>query len=345
MSMQSDPLDPEALTELAVQGAGDRVRQLCDPASVAEYEDLTAFIVACREAASVELQDDSLAERALCAANSEDLSWRGDLRLYGGFIRDGLRSSALLRLAAASLLVHIAALPVVAFFVLTEEPTVPQFRVEVGQRELPYSVDTPSELPVAPFAEAGAADGIDTLLVENTLRWSRWQLAKSEDPRGGSELELPLWLEQRADVLWGGERHLSSGTDISSFVAAELALDAFLVSDGALFSTETAESAVLPLLELVGAGTEPGTWLALSSLARAESYGVLNEAATQALRDARISMPVDHRFRGLIEIEGDLRRRLPLDPLWVDALSELAPDEATGQWAERLRRIGELGDR
>jgi hypothetical protein len=343
--MQSDPLDPEVLTELAVQGEDARVRQLCDPASVAEYEDLTAFIVACREAASVELEDDSLAERALCAANSEDLSWRGDLRLYGGFISDGLRSSALLRLAAASLLVHIAALPVVAFFALTDEPAVPEFRVEVGQRELPYSVNTPSELPVSPLGEDVAADGIDTLLVENTLRWSRWQLTKSGDPRDGSELESPLWLEQRAGVLWGGERHEPSGADYSSFVAAELALDAFLVSGGAFLSVEGTESSLRPLLRLVGDEAEPETWLALSSLARAESYGVLDETATQVLRGARNSMPLDHRFRGLIEVEGDLRRRLPLDPLWVQALSEFAPDVSSGHWAERLRRIGELDDR
>ena len=343
--MQSDPLDPEELTELAVQGAETRMRQLCDAASVAEYEELAAFIVACREAASVERQDDALAERALCAARSEDLSWRGDVQLFKGFVRDGLRSSALLRLAAASLLVHIAALPVVAFFVLTEDPTVPQFRVEVGQRELPYAVNSPSEQQAAPLVEENAADGIATLLVENTLRWSRWQLAKSEDPRVGSQLESPLWLERRAGILWGGQRLGSSVPEVSTFVAAELALDAFLVSDGTMSSTETAESALLPLVQLVGSGDKPGTWLALSSLARAESYGLLGEAAAEALRVARVSMPMDHRFRGLIEVEGDLRRRLPLDPLWVEALGELVPDESAGHWSKRLRQIGELGER
>ncbi len=342
--MRSNPLDPESLTELAVQGAKDRARQLCDAASIAEYEDLAAFIVACREAASVELEDDALAERALCAAKSEDLSWRGDLQLFGGFVRDGLRSSALLRLAAASLLVHIAALPVVAFFALTDEPAVPEFRVEVGQRELPYSVNTPVELPLSPLDDGVAADGINTLLVENTLRWSRWQLMRSGDPRDGSELVSPLWLKQRAGVLWGGEQHESSGADYSAFVAAELSLDAFLVSDGALLPAEATESALIPLLGLVGDEAEPGTWLALSSLARAESYGILDEVSAELLRGARNSMPLDHRFRGLIEVEGDLRRRLPLDPLWVQALSELAPDESTGHWAEHLQRIGELGD-
>lgn len=345
MTLQPGPLDPESLTELVLQGADVHVKQVFGADTLAEYEDLAAFVGACREAAAVDLQDHSLAERALLAARSEDLSWRGDLQLLKGFVGDRLRSSMLLRLAAASLLVHIAALPVVAYFVLTEEAVVPEFRVEVGHRELPYAVNDDSEQVDASLVELHAMDGLSTLLVENTLRWSRWQLSMSQDPREGSGLRSPSWLDQRAGILWGGDRLAPSVAPASAFVAAELALDEFLVSDGSVLARDAANSLLEPMLEWVGSSSDTRTWLALSSLARAESYGVLDEGARTALRRARNTMPLDHRFRGLIEVEGDLRRRLPLDSLWVQAISELDPVDTVSDWVERLREISELGDR
>ena len=95
----------------------------CGSASPEEVESLRGFIISCREAAGVHEESSALADRALAASTREDLSWHGDMRVVGRYVRDGLRSSALLRLAAASLLLHLAAIPVVALFMLTGEPT------------------------------------------------------------------------------------------------------------------------------------------------------------------------------------------------------------------------------
>ena len=59
----------------------------------------------------------ALSRRILSQTTGEDLSWRGDLRLVGRYLRAGLRFSPVLRVAAASLLFHLAALPVLAYLV------------------------------------------------------------------------------------------------------------------------------------------------------------------------------------------------------------------------------------
>ena len=344
MRSQSGPLDPESLTELALHGAGDRPEQVLDEAALAQLEDLTLFVAACRDASSLEAYEGSVADRALSAAKTEDLSWRGDLRLLKGFVGDGLRSSALLRLAAASLLLHVAALPVVAFFVLSEEPAIPEFRVEVGRRELPYAAQDPDKEDANSALEVDAHEGLETLLVENTLRWSRWVLSETVDPREGSNLSSPPWMDQRAEILWGsGAANLPDTSSV--FVATESALDLFLVREGPAAASSSFRELLGPLTASVGASGDPRTWLALSSLARAESYGLLDEENAKVLRAARDSMPIDHHFRRLIEVEGDLRRRFPLDPLWVEAFSQLSADEASADWAEALRQFSELGDR
>ncbi|GEM_PF-2137992 len=57
-----------------------------------------------------------LGQRILAQTTREDLSWRGDLRLVGRFMGSGMRRSPLLRVAAASLLFHLAALPLLAYW-------------------------------------------------------------------------------------------------------------------------------------------------------------------------------------------------------------------------------------
>jgi hypothetical protein len=55
-----------------------------------------------------------LSRHILSQTTGEDLSWRGDLRLVGRYLRTGLRANPILRVAAASLLFHVVAVPVLA---------------------------------------------------------------------------------------------------------------------------------------------------------------------------------------------------------------------------------------
>lgn len=59
-----------------------------------------------------------LVERVLAETSREDLGRRADLRLVGSYLRERLAQSALLRFAAASLVVHLFAVPVVLAWVM-----------------------------------------------------------------------------------------------------------------------------------------------------------------------------------------------------------------------------------
>ena len=349
MNSKGSPLDPESLTELALHDDAGSLRDVCAESDLSELAELKAFVSACREAAAAGTADSTLADQMLSVAQSEDLSWRGDLRLLGGFVRDGLRSSALLRLAAASLLLHIAAVPVLAFFVFTGEPALPEFRVELGDRELPYALPDSSHSDDRSEVEVVEQEALNTLLVENTLRWSRWQVSITEHLREEVSLGAPVWLLERAGILWGSARdeglaplEISNHTS-AAFIRAESALDEFLTLGPA--AREKSKLALRDVLQFVGSPEAPATWLALSSIARAESYGVVHPEAAEVLKLARSSMPAGHRYRALLEVDGDLRRRMPIDPLWVAALAELDPTSTPGAWLESFEEITELGAR
>ena len=67
-------------------------------------------------------RDERLAQAVFASTTREDLGWRGDWRLIGDFLRTRLAESRVLRVAAASLLAHLVALPVLAYVVLNGAP-------------------------------------------------------------------------------------------------------------------------------------------------------------------------------------------------------------------------------
>ena len=67
-------------------------------------------------------RDARLAQTVLATTTREDLGWRGDWRLIGDFLRTRLAESRVLRVAAASFLAHLVALPVLAYVVLSGAP-------------------------------------------------------------------------------------------------------------------------------------------------------------------------------------------------------------------------------
>ncbi|MFT7676097.1 MAG: hypothetical protein ACI8QC_000064 [Planctomycetota bacterium] len=130
-----------------------------------EAAELAAF--ATRLGASLRADDRSqdhsaLVDRVLAETTREDLGRGTDLRLVGRFLRERLAQSALLRFAAASLVVHLFAVPVVLAWVLLSErnPEV-MLRFEPQPDARPFEEALPLDLE--PLLGA-PADGLDESL-------------------------------------------------------------------------------------------------------------------------------------------------------------------------------------
>jgi len=71
-----------------------------------------------------------LVERILARTTREDLSWRGELRLLRGFLRERFARSRAWRLLAASVLAHLLAVPALAWLVWREASSDPPLHIE-----------------------------------------------------------------------------------------------------------------------------------------------------------------------------------------------------------------------
>ncbi len=149
-------------------------------------------------------REEALVRRILERTTREDLGLRGEVRLLGAFLRDRLASSALLRLVAASLLLELFALPVVAFLLRSGEPEQPRLVFEIP-REAPDEPFAPEpEESLAPDlrdpSEGPAQDAL-----ENAARRARFVLTTRRGPlfEGGPELATRL-LAARARFLARG---------------------------------------------------------------------------------------------------------------------------------------------
>ena len=162
------PVRDEDLLEQLL-GAGRRVdAEGLDADELERLEGWSVFLAECRS----ELCDGSeldgtdlgaLEQRVLAETTREDVSWRGDLVLWRGFLAQRLRSSAVLRVVAASLLLHLVALPVLAYY--TWRPPEPERGVQVEfeqAAELPFresEPEPPSEVAAPEVELADAEDG------------------------------------------------------------------------------------------------------------------------------------------------------------------------------------------
>ena len=102
-----------------------------DEAARARITELGGFLDRCRsvaeEGTAVDAdQGASLRDRILSRTTREDLTWRGDLSLYARYLRGRLADSGWYRLAAASLLLHLLALPALAVYVFVTAPDPPE---------------------------------------------------------------------------------------------------------------------------------------------------------------------------------------------------------------------------
>lgn len=107
--------------------------------------------------------DSRLVARILSRTTGEDLGWRGDLGLLAGFLRQRLSASRAVRLLAASLALHLLALPLCAWLALRSPAPERALLVRIEPREqaLPEVPEEPVralELPLLPEPEPVTPD-------------------------------------------------------------------------------------------------------------------------------------------------------------------------------------------
>lgn len=294
----------------------DRLRGACRQADASRADALRAG------------GESSLVERVLARTTREDLSWRGDLRLLRGWVAGRMRASPLLRVLAASLLVHLLALPILAWFgFVREAPEQPSIRVEPPPVP-PFEERWEEGLP--PVTELAAASELDfelsesdpALYVENSLSWARLRLADAAprfpDAASARESRLGALLRERSRTLGGRESRLDPSALSEPAGLLERALVCELLLDRALLSGEAPAELAPALLGLCGARLPVGEagLVAAAALARAESYGMLPDSALDALWQARLDLGALPGASELIGPYRELRRIAPFDELW-----------------------------
>jgi len=294
----------------------------------AELASLESFIADCRDDLhaddpELELDAQRVAESVLSQTVREDLGWRGDLRLVRGFMAKRMRSSLVLRFAAASLLVHLVALPVIAAYrVWKSDKAVPTIFVEFeGAPEQPFGDDPQEDLDPKQAAELPALDSLDALSLEtvNARNADRWALFERNEElaavAGGTwDSELEQRLAARARRLIGdapfGVQAPQSDDPLDRLLSLDEALDARLF--GLPIPLEATD---LKWLMELAAGDPPTAAVALAVLRRAQRYGVALPAGSRDLID-RLGTPEFASFAGLLSASGEA----PLSGPWVRAL-------------------------
>ena len=204
-------VDPERRASLP------REELLQDESSAAELEELERFVGDCRAALSSERFGEGraeLVESVLSSTTREDLSLRGDLRLFGRFVSQGLRTSVLLRVVAASFLLHVLALPVVAYLAYFQ-PREHDTLISVSLPPAPLPFET-SDVEPEPLVQEPELD-TDLLALPSAgelfaARLESQGLANlegfSEPPfeqvTWGDDLGLVLWTEHKLDDATAG---------------------------------------------------------------------------------------------------------------------------------------------
>lgn len=289
----------ERLLELLLAepaGLGDAERRELDElradptlaGTVAETEAaVTDARAAARRAAAADLtslREGRLVGRILALTTREDLSWRGELRLLRRFVVERLAQSPALRWVAASLVLHLCALP----FFGTE-------LVELLDPRVRLRFEPPVELPAEPQDElavedtpplpdpAGEAGGPDPAAIDNALRRARFELSRARaegrvppPPAAGALVGVPLeirllaarsrGLEERTWEAW-----LEDGEGLAAAGAQARALWVEVLLDRHVLTGRRA-AVLAPTLNRLALA--PDTPLARHALDRARAYGL-----------------------------------------------------------------------
>ncbi len=236
-------------------------------------------------------EERALAERVLRATTRARPSWRGELRLFSGFVRRRLMESPGLRLIAASLLLHFLALPVLAYLTLLHERP-PRFVIRI---EPPPQGETPAavadlEDPLAP----ATADARSREALVNALARSRFVLqtrganAPLLEARPGDSSELRGLVARSRGLRGAGrEASLEGSAELADASALALALHAQTLLDRFVLERQRCASwsTLLFLLERRASAADaadPADRLVLAALERARSLGLADTPAGAA---------------------------------------------------------------
>lgn len=358
MSAPHEHFTEARLLELALECGepeAERESVRACPTCARRSRELAGFLDTCRatfvpERIVTAASADTLARSVLAATTREDPGWRGDLRLFGRFARARWRSSFLVRIAAASLLLHVAALPVLAYYglVIVPERRGEFFTMIEPPRTLPVVAEEPPrdvELDELSADEIPETLEVDTagLTVLNSIQWARFQLSRGAPVAVGEPAtEVTRMLAARSRLIAGGERGVpaSDGPEAPEAGASAVAhvlwldvlLDRFLLERGVPPGFSGAVGIALARPE-----RQADLVLAAAALARARSYGLLegDEPAGLARLVERVQGP--HQARARTLTSAALRPRAPLDRAWIAALAaaaeaELARDPIGSAW-------------
>ncbi|HVS12194.1 MAG TPA: hypothetical protein VMS76_20195 [Planctomycetota bacterium] len=326
-------LNGEQLAEALLGGAG-AAEGLREEARICErcacsLRELEGFVIRCRSALGGDLaparqsphavhSEERLVRRVLARTTREDLSWRGDLRVWGDWLGRALRSSLVLRVAAASLLLHLAALPVLAWLALRGERAEPHFNtaIEAAADPAPPQAREPERdprledpEPAAGLVEEPSAPARPAPRASDALRALRrdreaLRNARLPAPAGGAPedtLERLLWArsalwtlhDAQAAALAAGDAladptpHPTIGDGLELALRAELLLDLFAL-EGALADELRPElNGVLRSLARDASLPPPVRELQELALERARRYG-LAAAGRSSARFGRV---------------------------------------------------------
>lgn len=323
--------------------------------------EIGGFLDRCRDGLhAAEEPADAFVDQVLARTTREDLRWRGDWRLVRGFVRGRLRSSRMLRFAAASLILHMLALPVFAWMALREARR--DYAIQVSIQEQveqtlpkgPMEPDPVIEAPALPPepglielgelgepgqpGDAGDPEGAPTRtrarspaevarIVNRDQVVLRGSVAPPTPlgPPGSGESTLARLFEARARVLAGelpGDLPAAQ-TGLERAVLAEVMLDDWLLGG----REDPDLGAVLGALGSDPTVPEAERRLELFSLQRAFDYGLLGGPGLRRLDALSVEVePVTVRVGDTnwaawsAALEAALRERPPADR------------EAAGDW-------------
>jgi hypothetical protein len=337
-------LDEHELLDLLLEGGAAREAAARCPTCSEALRDLDGFLGQCRAAAATAdarpEASQRLAELVLARTTREDLGWRGDLRLLRGFVGQRLRSSAVLRFAAASLLVHLLALPVLAWFAFREAPREYAIQVDFDfprEQMLPDVPAEPERSPQMPgpepeprLVEADLAAGPERAsavrAAERAFLTSVAVPALSGDGDGGA---LERLLHARSARLGEGRlaTFLARGTPPETAGALESALWAEVLLDHLVLAGERLpglDTALKRLSAAPGAGPHAERALVARTLRRALGCGLLGAEGSRRVQ-AQLSELGLPRAGGVEDAAG-----------WSSALEQaLAGTSAEGSAAAR----------
>ncbi len=269
---QEGELDGERIVELAVDRTAEpserENEQLMQETDLqGQLSELRGFVARQREVVAKDSDSakfTDLSNRILSATTRRRPSLVGDLRLVRDLVLLRCRQSVWVRLAAASLILHLAALPVVAWFVLREpaEPHriffAPPVVVEESPR-LDEKIDA-VDPDVVPMLEEENGRRLDAFEVANARRLERFSLHRWGAPDtanlSSDGLVERVLAARSSGINTGGWSELEELEDVSASPLAEALfvealLDRAVLDDAALAGDQEALRAALERLRPV----------------------------------------------------------------------------------------------